>query len=114
MGKKARVTKNTEKTVVLNAFFASVFTNQDSLKQSLDAESLAHQLSVVEKYHIRKHKQTGYTQIHSKCDGPEYLGSQLMLLWSRSWLSLTSYGQMGVVLWKWKKVNITSAFKKEQ
>lgn len=48
MGKKATVTKNTEKAVILNAFFASVFTNQDSLKQSLDAESLEHQFPVVE------------------------------------------------------------------
>lgn len=34
------MTKGTGKAVVPNAFFASVFTNQDSLKQSLDTESL--------------------------------------------------------------------------
>lgn len=37
---KATVTNDTENAVVFNAFFTSVFTNQDSLKQSLDTESL--------------------------------------------------------------------------
>ncbi|RMC04262.1 hypothetical protein DUI87_19081 [Hirundo rustica rustica] len=112
-------TEDTEKGEVLNAFFASIFTNKTSPQGSLTQETRVKEwweedIPLVKEDWVREHlskldiqKSVGPEGIHPEVLKAlaDIIGRPLMIIFERLWRS-------GEVPEDWKKANVTLVFKK--